>query len=81
MDQIIVSLKSRGLLLASSVRPGFFLSACNSGKFVLILVHYSSVPNMIYPAMLGFWYLSEWLLVKTALEIKDTVNKNAKLLL
>lgn len=81
MDQIIISLKPRAPLLASSVRPGFILSAWNSGKFVLILMHHSSVPNMIYPAMLGFWYLSERLLIKMALEIKDTLIKNVKLLL
>lgn len=79
MDQIIISLKPRGLLLASSVGPGFILRAWNSGKFVLILMLYSSVPNMIYPEMLGFWHLSEWLLIKIALAIKDTPNENAKL--
>lgn len=36
---------------------------------------------MIYPAMLVFWYLSKRLLIKIALEIKDTLIKNVKLLL
>lgn len=45
-------------------QTGFILSAWNSGKLVLIFAHFSSVPNMIYPAMLGSWYLSGWLLIK-----------------
>lgn len=35
-------------------RAGLILSAWNSGKLVLILVHYSSVPNMIYPCSVRF---------------------------
>lgn len=54
MDRIIISLKCRGLLRASSVRPEFSRSAWKSGKSVLILEHYSSAPNMISPAVIGF---------------------------
>lgn len=78
MDQIIISLKSRGLLLASSVRPELTLRAWNSGKFVLnphallICAQYDLSCNVRF-------LVFEQLLIKIALATKGTLNKNAKL--